>query len=174
MVVIAVSGTPCTGKSTLSKALSEAFGWEYININRLMQASGIPIKKDTMRACKTVDLGDLDSFVRFRLARCNNAVIDSHMSHLLNKRLVDLCIILGCDLALLKSRLEKRGYSPLKVKENLDSEIFQVCLTEAQRRGHDILYIRTDRAETSSLIRKIRRTLLSRNVPVREDKRTCP
>ena len=57
------------------------------------------------------------------------------MSHFLNPRYVDLCIILKANLKVIESRLKKRGYSKAKIRENLDSEIFDVCLNEALENG---------------------------------------
>jgi broad-specificity NMP kinase len=43
----------------------------------------------------------------------------------------------------LKKRLEKRNYSKSKIRENLDAEIFDVCLVEAKEKGHKIKVIET-------------------------------
>ena len=43
----------------------------------------------------------------------------------------------------LKKRLEKRGYSKQKIRENMDAEIFDVCLNEAKEEGHKIKIVRT-------------------------------
>ena len=45
----------------------------------------------------------------------------------------------------LKKRLEDRGYSSLKVRENVDSEIFDICLTESMESGHKVFIIETDK-----------------------------
>src|SRR3989344_3218410 len=37
-----------------------------------------------------------------------------------------------------KKRLEKRGYNKLKIRENLDAEIFDVCYEEAKELGHKV------------------------------------
>jgi broad-specificity NMP kinase len=43
----------------------------------------------------------------------------------------------------LRKRLEKRGYDGEKVRENIDSEIFDVCLNEAKDKGHYTFVIHT-------------------------------
>ena len=70
-------------------------------------------------------------------------VIDSHMSHFLPKDYVELCVVTKCDLKTLKIRLEARGYSEAKVKENMDAEIFDVCRVEAEEMGHNVITITT-------------------------------
>jgi len=56
---------------------------------------------------------------------------------------VDLCIITKCDLKELNKRLKKRKYIKEKTRENLDSEIFDICLNEAAEKGHTILIFDT-------------------------------
>ena len=67
------------------------------------------------------------------------------MSHYLPKEYVDLCIVTKCNLKELNDRLYHRGYHPEKIRENLDAEIFDVCLFEALEHGHDIYVFYTDR-----------------------------
>lgn len=70
-------------------------------------------------------------------------IIDSHLSHYLPAKYVDLCIVAKCDLNELKKRLKKRRYGEDKIRENLDAEIFDVCLTEAKENNHKIFVINT-------------------------------
>jgi adenylate kinase len=66
-------------------------------------------------------------------------IIDSHLSHYLPKKYVDLCIVTKCSLKILEKRLKKRGYHEEKIRENLDVEIFDVCLNEARSLNHNII-----------------------------------
>ena len=69
-------------------------------------------------------------------------ILDSHIAHLLPKSMVDLCIILTCsNLKKLQKNLEKKKYSKKKIRENLDTEIFQICLIEAQEKKHKLLVV---------------------------------
>ena len=65
------------------------------------------------------------------------------MSHYLPKRYVDLCIVTKCDIKVLKNRLKKRKYSLNKIKDNIEAEIFDVCLLEAKKKKHEILVVDT-------------------------------
>ncbi len=83
-------------------------------------------------------------------------VIDSHLSHYLPKKYVDICIVTKCKLKKLESRLKKRKYSKNKMRENLDSEIFDVCLTEAKENKHKIIIVDTTKAvDIKKLLKKI-------------------
>jgi len=86
-------------------------------------------------------------------------VVDSHIAHHLHQNLVDLCIVLTCsDLQKLKKRLQKRRYSTAKIEENLQAEIFQVCLEEAREQKHKILLFnklsRENIARRATIIKK--------------------
>lgn len=74
-----------------------------------------------------------------------DVVIDSHLSHYLDKKYVDLCVVVKCNVMVLEKRLKKRGYSSLKIQENLDAEIFEVCLNEARENGHKVKIIDTSK-----------------------------
>ena len=77
-------------------------------------------------------------------------VIDGHLSHCVPSKHVDLCIVTRCDLKTLKRRLEKRGYGKLKIKENLDAEIFEVILNEALALKHKVFIINTSSKKSLS------------------------
>jgi broad-specificity NMP kinase len=42
-------------------------------------------------------------------------------------------------------RLKRRGYPREKIKENLECEIFDICLNEAKERGHKTIIVNTDK-----------------------------
>ena len=44
---------------------------------------------------------------------------------------------------MLKNRLKKKKYSKDKIRENLDTEIFDVCLNEAKENRHKIIVMDT-------------------------------
>lgn len=73
----------------------------------------------------------------------NGIIIDSHLSHYLPKQYADLCIVTKCDLKVLKNRLKRKKYSENKIRENLDAEIFDICLNEAQENRHNVIVINT-------------------------------
>ncbi|MDO8655853.1 MAG: AAA family ATPase, partial [Nanoarchaeota archaeon] len=87
-------------------------------------------------------------------------IIDSHISHLLPSKIVDLCIVLTCShLKVLQKRLQQRKYSQSKIRENLDAEIFQICLMEAREMRHKIIIFDTSKDEIQKIISKIKNTI---------------
>ncbi|MBI4440588.1 adenylate kinase family protein [Candidatus Woesearchaeota archaeon] len=144
MTIIAVTGTPCTGKTSLATALAKELGYEYVDVAQVIKANHLEESYDEERQCAVVDTEKLVSTVCDMLRKGKNYVIDSHLSHYLPNTLVDLCIVTKCDLKTLKQRLEDRNYSKYKVRENLDAEIFDVCLVEAmEEQEHEILVVDT-------------------------------
>jgi adenylate kinase len=157
--IILVSGTPGTGKSTLTKFLAETLTFHSIDCKELIEKKHIYSGIDKKRGCLIVEPKALNSALESEISRLkalktgrnrvSGVIIDSHLSHLFPSKKADLCVICTCALPELKKRLEKRGYSREKVRENLDSEIFSVCLEEAKQAGHRILTADTAKGRLS-------------------------
>ena len=158
--VIIVTGTPATGKTVIAKKLSLLLKFKYIDVNKLIIKNKLYSSYDKVRNTKIVPIRPLLANLKQIIAKSENSVIiDSHLSHFLSDRLVDLCIVTKCSLKKLKKRLEKR-YQSKKVRENLDAEIFDVCLFEAQENSHEIFVINTSKKlNFSNIVIKIKRKL---------------
>lgn len=143
-MIIIVSGTPGTGKTTIAKKIAKERNAEYIDVNKVITKYNISDGYDRKRKTKIIDVKRLNKvLIKIIKSSKKDLVIDSHLSHYLPPKYVDLCIITKCDLKTLKKRLKKKGYSTEKIKENLDAEIFDVCLNEAKELGHKIKVIDT-------------------------------
>ena len=91
-----------------------------------------------------VDISKLNAFlIKLINSSKKGLVIDSHLSHYLPEKNVDYCVVCKCDLSILKKRLNLRKYNKAKIRENLDSEIFDVCLVEALENKHEVIVIDT-------------------------------
>ena len=148
MKVIIITGTPGTGKSTYGKKLAKEKGYRYFDINALVKEKKLHEGYDRSKRSYDIDIKKLKSFLLHIIQeekgkKSKGIVLDSHLSHYLPPAHVDLCIVMKCDLKKLKKRLEKRGYLKSKVRENLDCEIFDVCLNEAKEKGHKIRLIQS-------------------------------
>ena len=144
-MIIIVSGTPCTGKSTIAKKIAK-LGYEYIDVSKIIKDNKLAEGYDKEKKCKIVDTKKLNKHLIKLIKQANkDLVIDSHLSHYLDPKYVDLCIITKCNLKTLKSRLIRRKYTKDKVRENLDCEIFDICLNEAKEAGHKVKVVETDK-----------------------------
>lgn len=135
--LIIVTGSVASGKTTVAKKIAKKYKLEYVDLNSLIKKNKLYDFYDRKFKSYVVDVKKMNKFLR-RYIEGKDLVIDSHLSHFLGKKYVDLCIVVKCDLKILRKRLEKRKYSKEKIKENLDAEIFDVCLEEAKEEGYKI------------------------------------
>jgi len=123
---ISISGTPCTGKTEVSKLLSKKLDYKLMQVNELAEKLNAFTGYDKKRECKILDMDKLEKEIN---EIKGNVVIEGHTSHLFP---VDLVIVLRCNPETLKKRLEKRyPTNPSKVQENLEAEILGVITSEA-------------------------------------------
>lgn len=153
--VIIISGTPGVGKSTLAKALAKKVGYGRLNLHRYYQtiSSGYNKNKQTYNINPKKFIGFVQ---RKQKLFKTGLIIDSHISHYLPAHMVDLCIVVTCsDLKKLRHRLRRRGYTHKKIEENIQAEIFQVCLLEAQERGHKVVVFDVCQMPVSRIISQV-------------------
>jgi len=118
---IALTGTPGTGKTTIAGLLP----YKVIDINALVKG-GMNFGKDPERGCLEADMDALAKHLA-RLESDETQILEGHFSH----HFADWSIVLRLSPAALKSRLEARGYSAEKIRENLEAEALDVILVEA-------------------------------------------
>ncbi|MFA6804679.1 MAG: adenylate kinase family protein [Candidatus Methanomethylophilaceae archaeon] len=127
MPLIAITGTPGTGKTSVSEELRSR-GYKVVDINRHLREHGLLGEKDVPRDTYEVDLDALnDSLTEIRDSP-DTVFMDSHLSHCLDCHAI---IVLRCDPKVLAERLKARGYSEAKVTENVQAELLDVILCEA-------------------------------------------
>jgi adenylate kinase len=155
--VIVVTGTPGTGKTTVAKKLAKLLGYRYVDVNQVIAHHKLSEGYDLKRKCKIIDTKKLNLIlIRLIKASKDGLVIDSHLSHYLPTKYVDTCIVTRCKLKTLKRRLARRGYDKEKIKENIESEIFEVCLIEAKENKHKIVEVNTDKKiDYKKIIKKL-------------------
>ena len=144
MKVIIVSGSIASGKTTLARLIAKKYHAIYINVNDLIKNYKLYSSYNKKLESFNVNVNKLNKFLINLIKNSkNNLVLDSHLTHYLPSKYVDLCYVTKCELKELKKRLEKRKYSKEKIRENLDAEILDVCLTEALENKHKVKIIDT-------------------------------
>ncbi len=142
--MICVSGSVGTGKTTYAKRLAKKLKARYIDVNEIIKKYKLSEGYDKKRKCKIIDIKKLNNILEKIIKESKESlVIDSHMSHFLNPKLVDYVVITKTSLKKLKNRLKKRGYNKIKIDENLEVEIMDICLNEAKELGHKIKIVNT-------------------------------
>ncbi len=153
--LIIIAGTPGTGKSTLAKLIAK-LGYVRLDLHHHYQQ--LSIGYNQKKQSYDIDYKKFEKLVKEKLKEHPKIVLDSHIAHLLPPKLVSTCIVLTCtNLKELKKRLQKRKYPLAKIRENLDSEIFQICLTEAQK--HHPLVFDTAKLTSLQIFQKIKKNL---------------
>ena len=142
--VFIVTGSVGAGKTTLAKKLARKKKAKYVDVNKIIDEYKLGEGYDKKRKCNIVDVKKLNkALIKIIKNSKEDLVIDSHLSHFLPPKYVDLCIVTKCSIKKLRARLKKRGYSKAKVEENVDAELFDVCLNEAKELGHKIKIVYT-------------------------------
>jgi adenylate kinase len=156
MKVIIITGSVGSGKTTLSKKLSKFLNFNYIDVNNVINDNKLSDGYDKNNMCEIIDVKKLNK-VLIKLIKLSKKglVIDSHLSHYLNKKYVDLCIVTKCDLNFLRKRLKKRKYSEKKIRDNMEAEIFNVCLEGSKEKGHKTLIVDTTKVITKEALSMI-------------------
>lgn len=156
MKAITVTGTPGTGKTKVAKLIAKQIKAKYIDVNKIIKENKLYLDYDRRLNSHNINLNKLvNILIKLIKSSKDKLVIDSHLSHYIPRRYVDKCIVTKCDLKTLKRRLQRRWYSKVKIRNNLDSEIFDICLMEAIMNKHKIKVVDTSRGINKNKIMRL-------------------
>ena len=127
--IIFISGTPCTGKTTVSERLAEKLNWELVKINDLAISNDLVLGIDEDKGYKVIDVDALNELLSRTISNSDNLIVEGHLCHLCSG--ADKLIILRCRPEILEERLALRNYSDSKIQENLEAEALGVCSAES-------------------------------------------
>ena len=131
--IILITGTPGVGKTSISKVLVKRLNALRIDLNELVFKDGLFLNMDEKRDTKVADLDKLSKRVKTVLkSTSKDIIIESHYaSDVLPPNLVTHIFVIRRNPKFLINILEKKGFSPSKVKENVLAELLDVCLINA-------------------------------------------
>lgn len=165
-MLIGLTGTPGTGKTSVSKLLAKRRQWKVIHLNDLIKEEHLYTEVDEKRDAVVADM----ELVRSRLPELIDemekesedkvVILESHLAHYIT----DIVIVLRAYPPELKTRLEKRGYSEEKVNENAEAESIDLILAEAFEWCDKVFEVNTTgktEEETAGDVEKIIDFLLS-------------
>lgn len=148
--VIFISGTPCTGKTTVATDLNDylsenGFNSRLIKINDFAFENDLVLGEDPDKLYKVIDIDKLNDCLNEEIGKNNDVVliVEGHLSHLCVG--ADKMIVLRLNPSILKERLEERNYTESKIQENLEAEALAVCSAEA----YDIYGDKTNEIDVS-------------------------
>ncbi len=166
-MIILLTGTPGTGKTTISHLLAEKLGCQLVDVNYLVEKKHLYTGIDPEKDYKIVDMDALKREL-FRIVGSENAVdpkkdsiTDSTKASLndFSKDLTinstknsciiieghlshyfpqaDLVVVFRTEPATLSERLKKRQWKETKIRENLEAEALDICTWEAYQIHQD-------------------------------------
>ena len=114
----ALTGTPGTGKTSVSKLLNE-------KVTSLSDYYEEASEGKTNNGEWVVDIEKLNTIFK----TSDTKIYEGNFAHKLNN--IDKIIVLRCDPSILKERLEERGYKKEKIMENLEAEAIGLIFSES-------------------------------------------
>jgi len=146
-MIIALTGTPGTGKTSISKELDN---FKTLDLTKFVKQKELGLQKDEFEA----DIDQMVKALEEEIDGKEDTVIEGHLSHHFP---VDYCIVLRCNPEKLRERLSKRDYAKQKIEENVESEILDVLLSESVRTQVNIIEIDTTNREAEDVAMEIKK-----------------
>ena len=127
--IIGITGSPATGKKSIGRIVADSLKYRFLDLNK------IALESDSVLSRGKEDFEvDPDKLRRqvLRQIKDGKVVLVGHLlPFILTKSEVGLVAVLRCSPQELETRYSKRGYSAKKIKDNISSEILDICFTEA-------------------------------------------
>ncbi len=156
-LLIAITGTPGTGKTFLAKFL-ESMGIGKILPREILERAVVGY--DEILQTKIVDERLLSKEIKNFLEKNNGIYIfDSHLSHFSPREFTILYVLLRCDPNELRKRLKERGWDDLKIIHNVMAEEFGLIKKELEEMGVKFLEFWTDKQSVEEIANKIKEEL---------------
>lgn len=129
--MIIITGTPGTGKTSVTESLKEDFDAQYISINSLLEDYDLNLGIDETRGYKIVDTEKMIPIVDTikEESKKNIIIFEGHLAQ--DYPNADLVIVLRCNPDVLKERLSTRNWKEAKIHENVSAEILGICTDES-------------------------------------------
>lgn len=129
-MVIAVSGTPGTGKTVFSRLLAKKLDAILIDLKTLVEKKKVyTVDEDGTKAVDVLAMRR--EFSRELRSSRRPVVVEGLLSHLLQKKFFTHVVVLRTNPQILAQRLRARKYSEKKILENADAEALDIVLWEA-------------------------------------------
>jgi len=159
MKIIIISGTPGTGKTTVSKEISRKIKAKVISLNDLVIQKDLFVKFNSNRETFVINEDRVIAYVlklieSYVSEKIDFVLIEGHFSDIIPSNFIDSVIVLRCHPDELLRRLKKKGYNERKIIENIQSEILGNCVNYFINKNINIplLEIDTTNITTKSLV----------------------
>jgi len=149
-MIIAITGTPASGKTTVAEKVSSVLGWTLVKLNELAEEKNLYCGIDKKRDCKIVDI----EMRKRELSKIDehNIIIESHYAHEIPS---DVVFVLRVNPKELRERAESKNWKKEKTEENVEAEIMGICHQEAIGAGKRVIEIDTTKKKPDSVADEI-------------------
>ncbi|KAK1267025.1 hypothetical protein QJS04_geneDACA000305 [Acorus gramineus] len=128
---VLVTGTPGTGKTTTSSLVAEATGLRHIEVGDLVRRKNLHNGWDENFDCHVINEDLVCDELEDMMYEGGN-IVDYHGCDFFPERWFDRVVVLQTNNSILHDRLTSRGYSGVKLTNNIECEIFQMLLEDAR------------------------------------------
>jgi len=135
---IVLTGVPGVGKSTVAEMLADRLGGAHIDLSDIAEKRGLITGWDEERETAIADIDRL----RQQLTQIHDSsegplIVEGHFAaDVVPPEAASFIFVLRRAPWRLKDELEARGYGKMKVRENVEAELLDVCLVGALE-AHD-------------------------------------
>jgi adenylate kinase len=147
--VLAISGTPGVGKTSVAATLANMIDAEILSLGEFVISRNLYDGWDDNRSTRIVDEDKAREALFTEIDRSRTRddiewlIIEGLMADIIADK-CDLAIVLRLDPRIVKARLEQRGYDAGKVAENVQAELLGTCTFHMQEaRGKDFVDLDT-------------------------------
>ncbi len=146
LLIIAVTGTPASGKTTFAQSLSGETGVRAVEVNDIVERERLFTGTDE-NGSKIVKMQELkkeiEGIIKKEPPEARGIILVGHL--LADLRLdYDITVVVRSNLKALVERMEKRGYPKDKLRENLVSESIDYCGIQAAGRSKETYEAETE------------------------------
>lgn len=139
---VGITGTPGTGKTTVAEHLEN----KVISLKEFAADRNLGEQKELFQI-------DIEK-VKENLP--SQYWVEGHLAHKLD---LDYCIVLRTKPEELKKRLDERGYSEEKVRENVEAEAMDLILSEAVQRDFPVYELDTTEKTAEEAVDEIKKAV---------------
>ena len=128
--IIGITGSPATGKKSIGKIVADSLKYKFLDLNKIaLESGGVLSDGEDFE----VDTDKLRKQVLRKIKGRKVVLVGHLLPFILSQDEIEFVAVLRCSPKELEARYFKRAYSNKKIKDNILSEILDICFTSALR-----------------------------------------
>lgn len=156
-MIIAITGTPGTGKTEVAKTLAKLLGWWSVSLNDLAEEEDLYMGYDKERMTKIVDLKRMRQEVNILAVSHKKMIIEAHYAH---EMPCDVVVVLRTEPSVLRKRMVGKEFHTEKIAENIEAEMMNVIRDEAIALHKNVYEIDTTKKPPAKVAKEIENLIL--------------